>query len=56
MQAFGVAAQVDTNKDRLISLGEFMESAKSEKFSENEEWEVRWSRGGAASPQRSGRN
>lgn len=54
MQAFCVAVQVDTNKDRLISLGEFMESVKSDKFSENEEWEVRWSRTGAAAPQHSG--
>lgn len=33
--------QVDTNKDRLVSLSEFMESVNSDKFSENEEWEVR---------------
>lgn len=36
-----VAVQVDANKDRLVSLSEFMESVKSERFSENEEWEVR---------------
>lgn len=54
MQVFCVAVQIDTNKDRLISLGEFMVSAKSDKFSENEEWEVRRSRAGPASPQHSG--
>lgn len=33
--------QVDADKDRLVSLGEFLESAKSAKFSQNEAWEVR---------------
>lgn len=33
--------QVDTNKDRLVSLSEFLAATKSEDFLEKNEWEVR---------------
>ncbi len=36
-----VDVQVDTNKDRLVSLSEFMAATKKEEFLEKEEWEVR---------------
>lgn len=36
-----IAVQVDTNKDRVISFSEFMESVNSNAFAQNEEWEVR---------------
>lgn len=36
-----ISVQVDTNKDRVISFSEFMESLNSNAFAQNEEWEVR---------------
>lgn len=33
--------QVDTNKDRLVSLSEFIAATKKEEFLEKNEWEVR---------------
>lgn len=36
-----VDVQVDTNKDRLVSMGEFMAATKKEEFLEKDEWEVR---------------
>lgn len=35
-----VALQVDTNKDRLVSLSEFMAATQKDEFLEKEEWEV----------------
>lgn len=35
-----VMNEVDINKDKLISLEEFIASTKKEDFDENEEWEV----------------
>ena len=37
-----VVIQVDTNKDRLVSLSEFMAATKKEEFLEKDEWEVRF--------------
>lgn len=36
-----IAVQVDTNKDRVVSFSEFMESVNSNAFAQNEQWEVR---------------
>lgn len=36
-----VYVQVDTNKDRLVSLSEFMAATKKEDFFEKDGWEVR---------------
>lgn len=36
-----VDVQVDTNKDRLVSLSEFVAATKKEEFLEKDEWEVR---------------
>ncbi|XP_018541204.1 nucleobindin-2 [Lates calcarifer] len=35
-----VMNEVDTNKDRLVSLSEFMAATKKEEFSEKDEWET----------------
>lgn len=35
-----VMSEVDTDKDRLVSLTEFMEATKKEEFHEKEEWET----------------
>ncbi|XP_074533447.1 nucleobindin-2-like isoform X2 [Halichoeres trimaculatus] len=35
-----VMSEVDTNKDRLVSLNEFMAATKKEEFTEKEEWET----------------
>lgn len=35
-----VMGEVDTNKDRLVSLNEFMAATKKEEFTEKEEWET----------------
>ncbi|KAA8590316.1 hypothetical protein FQN60_014250, partial [Etheostoma spectabile] len=35
-----VMNEVDTNKDRLVSLGEFIAATKKEEFSEKDEWET----------------
>lgn len=35
-----VALQVDTNKDRLVSLSEFMAATQKDEFLEKDEWEV----------------
>ncbi|XP_011605346.2 nucleobindin-2-like isoform X1 [Takifugu rubripes] len=35
-----VFAEVDTNKDRVISFSEFMESVNSNAFAQNKEWET----------------
>lgn len=32
---------MDTNKDRLVSLSEFMAATKREEFQDKDEWEVR---------------
>lgn len=37
-----VDVQVDTNKDRLVSLSEFMAATKKDDFQEKDEWEVRF--------------
>lgn len=39
--ALCVDLQVDTDKDRLVSLNEFMAATKKEEFVEKDEWEVR---------------
>lgn len=36
-----VAVQVDTNTDRLVSLGEFIAATQNQEFLEKDEWEVR---------------
>ena len=36
-----VDVQVDTNKDRLVSLDEFIAATKKDEFLEKDEWEVR---------------
>lgn len=36
-----VDVQVDTNKDRLVSLSEFMAATHKDEFLEKEEWEVK---------------
>lgn len=33
--------QVDTNKDRLVSMSEFLAATKKEDFIQKDEWEVR---------------
>lgn len=33
--------QVDTNKDRLVSMTEFLAATRKEEFYEKDEWEVR---------------
>lgn len=38
--AFCADCQVDTNKDRLVSLNEFLAATQKEEFHEKEEWEV----------------
>ncbi|XP_077453609.1 nucleobindin-2-like [Stigmatopora argus] len=35
-----VMAEVDTNKDRLVSLAEFMAATKKQEFQQKEEWET----------------
>ena len=35
-----VMNEVDKNKDKLISLDEFLESTKNEEFKKDEEWDV----------------
>ncbi|KAM9854258.1 nucleobindin-2-like [Aulostomus maculatus] len=35
-----VMSEVDTNKDRLVSLNEFLAATKKEEFTEKEEWET----------------
>lgn len=37
---FPVDVQVDTNRDRLVSLNEFIAATKKDKFLEKDEWEV----------------
>lgn len=37
-----VDVQVDTNKDRLVSLSEFMAATTKNDFQEKDEWEVRF--------------
>lgn len=41
LQASCVDAQVDTNKDRLVSMSEFLAATKKEDFLQKDEWEVR---------------
>lgn len=36
-----VYVQVDTNKDRLVSMSEFLAATKKEEFFEKDKWEVR---------------
>lgn len=45
-----VRLKVDTNKDRLVSLEEFLKSTEKKEFSNPREWEVKtqlnvWGRG-----------
>lgn len=37
---------MDTNKDRLVSLEEFLKSTEKREFNNPKEWEVKSSRGG----------
>lgn len=41
IKASSLDVKVDTNKDRLVSLSEFMAATKKEEFFEKDEWEVR---------------
>lgn len=41
LEASCVDAQVDTNKDRLVSMSEFLAATKKDEFLEKDEWKVR---------------
>ena len=37
-----VFSEVDKDQDKLVSLEEFLDSAKGEKFEKDEGWDVSW--------------
>lgn len=41
MQLPSLCRQVDTNKDRLVSLEEFLRSTEKKEFNNPKEWEVK---------------